>query len=197
MKVVEEIYEESKYGVNDLYRIPDIIHSLDRKQWSSKMWLADELKRLTTDEEGRIFIAGGWYGLLAEILREKYPRPGNFITTVDIDPMAEYYGQKLFPDRDYQFITDDAFANPDMDAFCWVSTSGEHVEREVLADWILRKPNEDTWIAVQSNDYYEHQSHINCYPDVDEFAKSLPLKYFVFKGTLNLGDFNRFLVIGK
>ena len=44
LKIIEEIYDESQYGVDDLYRIKDIVHSLDDNQWNSKQCVVDTLK---------------------------------------------------------------------------------------------------------------------------------------------------------
>ena len=44
LKIIEEIYDESQYGIDDLYRIKDIIHSLDENHWVGKQWLVDTLK---------------------------------------------------------------------------------------------------------------------------------------------------------
>jgi hypothetical protein len=77
-----------------------------------------------------------------------------------------------------------------------INTSCEHMEQEDLIGIIKRK-QKDTWICFQTNDYVELDSHINCWPDAQMFADSLELDYVAYIGTLNLGDFNRYMVIGK
>jgi len=198
LKLTEEIYEISKYGENDLYRIPDIVHSLDSKQWESKKWLVTELEKAWEWVGGRIYIAGGWYGLLAHLLYTgKFTRPDFYITSGDIDPEASYYGRKLFPsaDHDFQFVEEDSFADlPECEI--WITTSGEHVDPDILKKLIKNKPYE-MLMVVQSNDYFSHPSHINCYKTLDEFVNSLGFQYVWYQGALNLGDFNRWMVIGQ
>ena len=63
LKIIEEIYNESQYGVDDLYRIKDIIHSLDDNHWDGKKWLVDTLtpihvKLFGLDGTSKIYIAG-------------------------------------------------------------------------------------------------------------------------------------------
>ena len=80
-----------------------------------------------------------------------------------------------------------------------ISTSCEHVEPEVLEKFI-RSKNSNAWVVLQTNNYDELDSHINCYPDVMSFAnwvEPLLKERVYFAGTLRLGDFDRYMVIGK
>jgi hypothetical protein len=70
------------------------------------------------------------------------------------------------------------------------------MEQQDLLD-ILKRKNPDTWICFQTNDYTLLDSHINCWPSALTFVDSLELEYIAFADTLNLGDFNRHMVIGK
>ena len=51
-------------------------------------------------------------------------------------------------------------------------------------------------IILQSNNYFEIEDHINCYNSVDEFEKSLKLNTILFKGTLKLDKYDRYMIIG-
>ena len=71
LKLVEEIYDESMYGDPDIYRIKDIVHSVDINHWKSKQWLVDMFSQVYGFESGKVFVAGGWYGLLSFLLRKR------------------------------------------------------------------------------------------------------------------------------
>ena len=103
LKIIEEIYDESQYGIDDLYRIKDIIHSLDENHWVGKQWLVDTLKPIHKRlfDNSKIYIAGGWYGLLAHLLRDAFP--DDHIVCGDIDPMTDHFAYKLFHDRNIEF----------------------------------------------------------------------------------------------
>lgn len=188
------------YGDDDLYRIKDIVHSVDSKQWTSKQWLVDTLNTLNVNPDPGIFIAGGWYGLMAYLLRKHYIKTP--IVSADMDKKAKVFGKKLFNGSNIEFLATDVTRG----LYGYnhygliVSTSCEHIDREDLCDFI-RKKNPDATIALQSNDYFELPSHINCSETLDEFvsyvAPCLHQKEVLFQGSLNLGDFNRFMVIGK
>ena len=80
-----------------------------------------------------------------------------------------------------------------------ISTSCEHIEPEILEKFIKSK-RKDAWIVLQTNNFYELDSHINCQDNVMQFAnwvEPLLSEKIYFAGTLNLGDFERYMVIGK
>jgi len=62
---------------------------------------------------------------------------------------------------------------------------------------IIKSKDPDCWVAFQSNDYVDLDSHVNCYPTAELFADSLDLNWVADIDTIDLGDFKRFTVIGK
>ena len=109
LSLIENIYDDSMYGAGDMFRIKDVIHSLSSNQVRSKEWLAYEFKKQYFYPSGKILIIGGWYGLLAYMLRQRFPGKEMNIVSIDKDPMCETIAWKLFPDMDAQFITTDVF----------------------------------------------------------------------------------------
>ena len=185
------------YGIDDLYRIKDIVHSVDNNHWESKKWLADKLFELYGYNEGKFYVAGGWYGMMAYHLRQKWPGEEMNIVSADCDPMCEDYAWDLFGDSDIDFRTVDVNDEQDFSEYSGIiNTSCEHMEQEDLISIIEKKP-EHTWIAFQTNNYVDINSHINCWPTAQLFSESLGLKYTACIDTLQMKDFNRFMVIGK
>ena len=200
LKLIEQVYDESMYGDDDLYRIKDIVHSVDSKQWTSKQWLVDTLSTLDINPDPGIFVAGGWYGLMGFLLRQHYTKTR--IDSADMDKKAKIFGKELFSGHNIDFITTDVTrSNYVYNKYgLVVSTSCEHIDREDLCEFISKK-NPNAAIALQSNDYFELPSHINCSHTLEEFVSyvkpHLHQGQILFQGSLNLGDFNRFMVIGK
>ena len=58
LKLIEEVYDESMYGNNDIYRIKDLIHSVDNNHWRSKQWLVREFYKLYDHDKGSFYIGG-------------------------------------------------------------------------------------------------------------------------------------------
>ena len=199
LKLIEEVYDESMYGENDIYRIKDLIHSVDKNHWRSKQWLVREFYKLYKHDKGSFYIGGGWYGLLSHLIRMQWPEESLNITSGDIDPRCEEFGWKLFHNSDINFVTEDMTSRDLSEYSAIISTSCEHVEPEVLEKFI-RSKNSNAWVVLQTNNYDELDSHINCYPDVMSFAnwvEPLLKERVYFAGTLRLGDFDRYMVIGK
>lgn len=198
MKLIEEVYNESMYGKDDLYRIKDLIHSVDENHWKGKQWLAEKIKKIYGPyDDGHVYIIGGWYGLMAHQIRMQWPNTSMNITTADMDPECEFFGWKLFPDYDLIFETIDIKDKKDLsDYSIIINTSCEHMEQKDIINLIERK-EKNTWICLQTNNYEDLNSHINCFSSADEFADSLPIQNKAFVGTLNLNDFDRYMVIGR
>ena len=180
LKTIKRIYDKER----DLHRIPDLIHSVDEKQHKCKDWLMSKLP------EYKYAVAlGGWYGLMAHKL-------GGAVS-VDIDPGCKAYGKMIHPT--VQFRTDDAFNymmkySNKHDLI--VNTSCEHMEQEDLSTLIeIKRP--DAVLVLQSNNYYDVAGHINCKESLDEFISEYDFKEIIYKGSLNLGDYDRWMVIGK
>ena len=185
------------YGVDDLYRIKDLSHSVDDNHWISKQLLAEKLYELYNHDAGKLLVLGGWYGMMAYQLRKQWPDKQMNIISSDMDPMCEEYGYKLFHDYDISFSTlniNDSFIIPHVTGI--VNTSCEHMEQKSLIN-IVKNKDKDCWIAFQSNNYVDLDSHINCHPSAELFAESLELDWTAYVDTLDLGDFQRFTVIGK
>ena len=199
LKLIETVYDESMYGDNDIYRIKDLIHSVDKNHWLSKQWLVREFYKLYNHDNGSFYIGGGWYGLLSHIIRMQWQNAGLNITSGDIDSKCEDFGWRLFHNDDINFITEDMTSRDLSEYSAIISTSCEHVEPEILEKFIKSK-REDAWVVLQTNNFYELDSHINCQDNVMQFAnwvEPLLSEKIYFAGTLNLGDFERYMVIGK
>ena len=185
------------YGVDDLYRIKDVVHSVDKNHWESKKWLVDKLFDLYNHNAGKFYVAGGWYGMMAYQLRQKWAGEEMNIISADCDPMCEDYAWELFGEYDIDFRTVDVNEEQDLSQYsAIINTSCEHMEQEDLLSIIERKDRQ-AWVAFQTNNYVDLNSHINCWPTAQLFAKSLKLNWVASVETLQLKDFNRFMVIGK
>ena len=63
---------------------------------------------------------------------------------------------------------------------------------------MLIKKNKDMVVCLQSNNYYDIDSHINCHDSLDHFISELALREIYYSGTKNWkGEYDRFMVIGR
>ena len=75
------------------------------------------------------------------------------------------------------------------------NTSCEHLTDEQYRKWFNNIPK-NTKIVLQSNNYYEHEEHINCVADIDEFKRKSNLTTIEYAGELELPKYKRFMIIG-
>ncbi len=196
LKLIENFYNASMYTNdvwdNDLYRIKDTIHSLDSNHWISKQWLVDELTKVYKDD-GLVHVAGGWNGLLAYLLSKQYSN----VVSSDIDPICKIIGEKLFNNSPIKFETID-FSIPNVyaEADVFACTSIEHIDKEDVISTIEELQMRCCKaIALQSNNYFDLNCHINCSHSLDEFVEYTDLD-IIYKGELDFGDFTRYMIIG-
>lgn len=212
---LSHIYTDSQYNQDcDLFRMKDIMDSVSEGQFESKLWLLQHLQTFITDKHSGIQIIGGWYGLMSHLIA--YSGFDREIKNYDLDPVCEEYGYKLRQYDNIHFSTEDGLDvyNKDHRGFneyldplggtrnntsskITICTACEHIDREDLSD-ALKKKHPDQLVALQSNNYFEIDSHINCHDSVDHFISTLPLNEILYSGSLPWRDeYDRFMVIGR
>lgn len=195
LSLIDKIYKESMYGRNDMFRVQDVIDSLSAPQWESKETLVAALQEvIPLSKTDKICVIGGWYGLLPAMLADITFAE---VFSYDIDPLCEKYGKQIFENK-FTYKTESllTFMLEDLeDVNLIISTSCEHFESDELNKLIAIKP-EDTFIALQSNDYIDHASHINTHPTLDSFVDSLDIDV-LYKTETFFDMYKRYTVIGK
>ena len=51
-------------------------------------------------------------------------------------------------------------------------------------------------VILQSNNYFKIKDHINCHNNVVDFEKTLKLDKILYRGTLKLDKYDRYMVVG-
>ena len=77
-----------------------------------------------------------------------------------------------------------------------MNTSCEHMEPEAV-QYLIDNKDENAWVAFQSNDYYEIDSHINSSPSLGFWKEELKLDWVAYADQQKASLFNRFMIIGK
>ena len=52
-------------------------------------------------------------------------------------------------------------------------------------------------IAIQSNNMFDGDGHINCVHSVDHMKKKFPMKEVLYEGELQLKGYKRVMIIGR
>ena len=196
-------------------RIIDVLDSLSANQYVSKDWLIEKLneyphhfKCKTLDKKFDISILGGWYGLLAYRMLEKFTlkKIGN-IDCIDFDPKAKPIAKRLWKKVDadnlkngiltyIKFIEKDIKEIDKLNDPIVICTSCEHLEQDTIYSTI-DKLEQHTLVVLQSNNYKEIGQHVNCVDSAENFANQYVSKLRNMKFyEKDFGKYKRFMIIG-
>jgi hypothetical protein len=201
LDTIEKIYAESMYNENiDLFRIKDLLDSISSGQIECKKWVIEKLKPFITEEYDACLIIGGWYGLMSHMLSEAgFDRQ---IINYELDEVCNKMAKKIrihdniiFKDQDGLELFHDKDANNEVKIV--ICTACEHIDQTEI-DFTFRLKDKNMLMCLQSNNYFDVDSHINCKKSLEEFVDSLPLNEILYKGKRNINDeYERYMVIGK
>lgn len=62
--------------------------------------------------------------------------------------------------------------------------------------WFENIP-EGKLIALQTNDYFSNEQHVNCCQDLTEVKEKYKFSNIYYSGTLDTKLYNRFMIIGR
>jgi hypothetical protein len=170
------------------HKATDIAQSFNEKQIKCKHWLYQELFNIPIPEQKRIYVAGSWYGnILVPYIQQLYPQTE--IRLHDIDEETISISKNIYF-KDNQLVRPELINCSEYQyEYFMINTSCEHMPP--------LKCRNGTYVALQSNNYFEVQDHINCVNSVDELIDQYNLKEVYYKGELEFEKYTRFMVIGK
>ena len=189
--------------------------ALSEGQLNSKLWLLDKIKGI---DLGTVFICAGWYGVLATMMFEDENVYVDNIRSFDIDDscwkIAEDFNRPWTKDNwKFKALTQDIL-DINYTEHSWtfwskknnresypitdipntiINTSCEHIEN--FTDWFNLIPT-GKLVALQSNNYFKIDDHVNCVNSLDEFKHQAPLSNIIYEGELELEKYTRYMLIG-
>ena len=205
---------------------PAIIQdAMSRSQMKSKIWLIDELAKIKdTLPSGafyNILILAGWFGQLRSIYDKKLTyRKMRFL---DIDREACQTSDYIFNLSDLEnykvkaVYADVNQLNLHKNGYEWdvenfkentkytekylpdliVNTSAEHMTEEWFHQIRFKEMESNPVVAIQSNNMFDGEGHINCVYSADHMKKKFPMKEVLYEGELQLKGYKRVMIIGR
>ena len=171
--------------------------AFNHKQVACKMWARDCLYAATGGRYRKVWLMGGWYGVLAAMLFDDRRFDIALLESFDIDPDVATIARTLTGGgENFHAATADMYdldyrqAKPDL----VINTSCEHIA-DVRAWLNLLAPG--TLVLLQSNDYFSEPTHVNCMPSLAAFAKHAALAGTLYAGELPQKKYTRFMLIGR
>jgi len=197
--------------------------ALSRSQIKSKIWLVDELANISTHWNNIVLLAG-WYGQLVELFGTDLGKVVfEKLRNIEIDKDACYESdynfnlrrldnhkvKSVFADINnltlhstgYEwevenFKTGETYTEKFLPNLI-INTSAEHMTTEWF-DQIRFKPwKEKPIVAIQSNNYFELEEHVNCVHSIDHMKKIFPMEDILYEGELQLKGYKRVMLIGR
>ena len=174
---------------------PDNAYRFSENFWDSqiesKKWLLEHV----TQMDKSIVIFGGWYGVLAQFVAQKFPE--SYIVTTDLDPTCETVFDQINTNSNIRFRTHDM--EDGMPIACYnpklvINTSTEHVSQSKYNSWWYSIPDGTKYI-VQGNNLVNPE-HIRLADNLEMFLNINKVKDPLYAGMLRCGHFYRFMAVG-
>ena len=177
----------------------DLAVAFNQKQIASKAWLRDSLYDTLGGAHERIWVLGGWYGVLAAMLFDDARFAIGGINSIDVDPdcvpVAESLNAAMTASGRFKAISADMETLSYADAPTLViNTSCEHIADLSVA---MGKMPKGVHVVLQSNNYRREPDHISCVDSLDEFEEQATLAKVLFRGELVTRNYTRFMLIGE
>jgi hypothetical protein len=176
----------------DQYRL---LENFWASQLRSKAWLINTIKMLDFPQDGNVYIFGGWYGILASLIKDNFDYDA--VYSIDIDAECEITGKLLdnrikFVVSDMTNITKEEIINTSL----IINTSTEHISQNTFDTWLNNMPD-NVPIILQGNNYFSCEEHVRCSIDLEDFKKMNFLDVIHYEGELDCTQFTRYMIIGN
>lgn len=190
--------------MHDLISVP--IDAFSSGQISSKMWLCEKLEKICDDLPQKIWIYGGWTGVLSLLLLSRSNIKIDMIRSFDVDEKCEKIADTLLENwvwQNWKFkaVTIDCndinIHNQTYGPLptIVINTSSEHFKRK---DWYNNIPT-GTMVVIQGNNMPNHDHH-ESFDSLEDFSEAYPLDV-KYQGSLDFEypswKFTRYMIIGK
>lgn len=211
-------------GINNFikheYNRDSLNDAFSRSQIKSKIWLIEELAKIQ-DHYPNVLIMAGWYGQLKSIYNKKlsYVKVRN----VELDRFACEVSDYIFNLsnlEEYKVKSVNADINQlvlHKNGYEWevenfrdnskfvekflpnliINTSAEHMKEDWFHQLRFKELELAPIVAIQSNNLFDIDEHINCVYSVEHLLKKFPMKEVLFQGELQLKGYKRVMIIGR
>jgi hypothetical protein len=199
--------------------------AMSRSQVRSKIWLINELDKvrlqLSNTTYYNVLVMAGWFGQLRSIYDRKLTyRKMRFL---DLDKSACETSDYIFNLSDLEnykvkaVCADISQLNLHKNGYEWevenfkegskykekflpdliINTSAEHMTEEWYNQVRFKEMESNPIVAIQSNNMFDGEGHINCVHSIDHMKKKFPMTEILFEGELQLKGYKRVMLIGR
>ena len=194
--------------------------AMSRSQVKSKIWLIEELAKIDTNYDNVVVMAG-WFGQIKTIYDKRLTYSKMRIVELDKDAcktsdyifnitnLENYKVKAVCADineltlhkNGYEWDVENFKENtkytekylPDL----IINTSAEHMTEDWFHQIRFKEMESNPIVAIQSNNMFDGEGHINCVYSADHMKKKFPMKEVLYEGELQLKGYKRVMIIGR
>ena len=200
---------------------PAIIQdAMSRSQMRSKIWLVEELAKINSNYDN-VAVMAGWFGQIKTIYDKRLTYSKMRIVELDKDAcktsdyifnitnLENYKVKAVHADineltlhkNGYEWDVENFKENtkftekftPDL----IINTSAEHMTEEWFHQIRFKEIESNPIVAIQSNNMFDGEGHVNCVYSADHMKKKFPMKEVLYEGELQLKGYKRVMIIGR
>lgn len=199
--------------------------AFSRSQLKSKIWLIDELDkiRLTLKNTSyyNVAVMAGWFGQIKSMYDKKLTYAKMRIIELDkaacetsdyvfnLSNLENYKVKSVNADINHltlhkngyewpvENFKEDTKYNEKFLPDLIINTSAEHMTEEWYNQIRFKEMESDPIVAIQSNNMFDGEGHVNCVHSIDHMKKKFPMKEILFEGELQLKGYKRVMLIGR
>lgn len=206
LRGLEEMYPEIRFiehlrSCIELFPDENWGDFMSRGQTRSKQWILHELRRAKITDLGRVYVCGGWYGLMSRFLLDAPDFTTDMVISVDNDSVCstiarhlnlDHFENTKFDAQTYDMIGEVPYTMADT----IINTSCEHLSPGDFSRWSEGLPS-GKLIILQSNDFRKVIDHLGCVDSAEELYQNTGLSELIYTGQMPLYGYTRFMVIGR
>lgn len=194
--------------------------AMSRSQIRSKIWLIEELAKIQS-HFNNVAVMAGWFGQLCSVYDKKLTY--RKMRIIELDKVAcelSDYSFNLSNLENYKIKSIHADINNlilHKNGYEWpvknfkenteysekflpdliINTSAEHMTEEWYNQIRFKEMESNPIVAIQSNNMFDGEGHINCVHSIDHMKKKFPMREILFEGELQLKGYKRVMLIGR
>ena len=202
---------------NDCSPIHD---AMSRSQMRSKIWLVEELANINTNYDN-VAVMAGWFGQIKTIYDKRLTYSKMRIVELDKDAcktsdyifnitnLENYKVKAVHADineltlhkNGYEWnvenFKEDIMYGEKFLPNLIINTSAEHMTEDWFHQIRFKEMESNPIVAIQSNNMFDGEGHINCVYSADHMKKKFPMKEVLYEGELQLKGYKRVMIIGR
>lgn len=215
-KIVNSVHMYDRAG-GDMSVLND---AFSRSQVKSKIWLVEELAKIDTNYDN-VLIMAGWFGQLKSVYDKRLTYAKMRVAEIDrtacetsdyifnLSNLENYKVKSVNADinnltlhkNGYEWTVENfregtGYSEKFMPNLI-INTSAEHMKEDWFFQIKFKELESDPIVAIQSNNLFDLEEHINCVHSVDHMKKKFPMREILYEGELQLKGYKRVMLIGR